>query len=181
MWRRLFFKKKKKKLYITHCKQITLFCKGGERRNKKARMSGGQVELGDWGWGAGEKSWESLCIAGRSNQSVLKEINPEYILEGLMLKFQYFGHLMRRTDSMEKTLMLAKIEGRQLLELAQIHVHRVSDAIQPSHPLLSPSPPTFSLSQHQGLFKWVTSSHQVAKILELQHQSSQWIFRTDFL
>ena len=56
-------------------------------------MSGGQVELGDWDWGAGEKSWESLCIAGRSNQSVLKEINPEYILEGLMLKFQYFGHL----------------------------------------------------------------------------------------
>ena len=72
---------------------------------------------------------------------------------------------------------------RQLPELAQTHVHRVSDVIQPSHPLSSPSPPAFSLSQHQGLFQWVSSSHQVAKLLEfqLQHQSFQWIFMTDFL
>ena len=49
--------------------------------------------------------------ARRSNQSILKEINPEYSLEGLMLKLQYFGHLMRRADSFEKTLMLEKIEG----------------------------------------------------------------------
>ena len=68
-------------------------------------------------------------------------------------------------------------------ELAQIHVHWVSDAIQPSHPLSPPSPPAFNLSQNQGLFKWVGSSHQVAKVLEfqLQHQSFLWIFRTDFL
>ena len=54
-------------------------------------------------------------IAGRSNQSILKEINPEYSLEGLMLKLKlpYFGHLMGRTDSLEKTLMLGKIEGRR--------------------------------------------------------------------
>ena len=53
--------------------------------------------------------------ARRSNQSILKEINPEYSLEGLMLKMklQYFGHLMQRTDSLEKTLMLVKIEGRR--------------------------------------------------------------------
>ena len=51
--------------------------------------------------------------AGRSNQSILKEINPEYSLEGLMLKLQYFGHLMQRTDSLEKNLMLGKIEGRR--------------------------------------------------------------------
>ena len=71
----------------------------------------------------------------------------------------------------------------QLLELAQTHVHYVSDVIQPSHPLSSPSPHTFSHSQHQSLFKWVSSSHQVAKVLEfqLQHQSFQWISRTDFL
>ena len=58
-----------------------------------------------------------------------------------------------------------------------------SDAIQPSHPLSSPSPPAFNLSQHQGLFKRVSSLHQVAKVLEfqLQHQSFQWIFRTEFL
>ena len=71
----------------------------------------------------------------------------------------------------------------QLLEFTQTHVHWVSDAIQPSHPLSPPSPPTFNLSQHQGFFKWVSSSHQVAKILEfqLQHQSFQWVFRMDFL
>ena len=70
----------------------------------------------------------------------------------------------------------------QLPELAQTHFHRVGDAIQPSHPLLPPSPPAFNLSQHHGLFKWVGSSHQVAKVLELQlqHQSFQWIFMIDF-
>ena len=69
----------------------------------------------------------------------------------------------------------------QLPKLAQTHVHRVGDAIQPSHSLLFPSPPVFNLSQHQGLFKWVSSSYQVAKVLELQfqHQSFQWIFRAD--
>ena len=70
----------------------------------------------------------------------------------------------------------------QLLELAQTYVHWVSDAIQTSHPLSPPSPPAFNLSQHQGLFQWVSSSYQVAKVLEFQpqHQSFQWIFRTDF-
>ena len=71
----------------------------------------------------------------------------------------------------------------QFPEPIQTHVHRVGDAIQSSHPLSSPSPPAFNLSQHQGLFKWGGSSHQVAKLLEfqLQHQSFQWIFKTDFL
>ena len=57
-----------------------------------------------------------LWIARRSNQSILKEINPEYSLEGLIpkLKLQYFGHLMQRVDSLEKTLMLVKIEGRRI-------------------------------------------------------------------
>ena len=70
----------------------------------------------------------------------------------------------------------------QYPELTQTHVHWVGDAIQPSHPLSSHSPPAFNLSQHQGLFKCVSCLHQVAKVLEfqLQHQS-QWIFRTDFL
>ena len=65
----------------------------------------------------------------------------------------------------------------------QAHGHRVSDAIQPSHPLSPSSPPARNLSQHQGLFQWVSSSHHVAKVLEfqLQHQYFQWIFRTDFL
>ena len=71
----------------------------------------------------------------------------------------------------------------QLPELTQIHVHRVGNAIQPSHFLLIPSPPAFNPSQHQGLFQWVTSSHRVANVLEfqLQHQSFQWTLRTDLL
>ena len=56
----------------------------------------------------------------------------------------------------------------QLPAFAQTHVHWVGDTIQPSHPLSSPSPPTFNLCQNQGLFKWVSSSHQVAKVLEFQ-------------
>ena len=67
------------------------------------------------------------------------------------------------------------------LESAQTHVHWAGDAIQPSHPLSSPSPPALNLSKHQGLFKWVSSSHQVIKLLEfqLQHQTFQWTPRTD--
>ena len=71
----------------------------------------------------------------------------------------------------------------QLPELAQTYVHQVGDAIWASHPLSSSSPPAFSLSQHQVLFQWVSSSHQVARVLELQpqHQSFQWIVRTDLI
>ena len=71
----------------------------------------------------------------------------------------------------------------QLEEFTQTHIHWVGDAIQPSHTLLPSSHSAFNLSQHQGLFQWVSSSHQLAKILEfqLQHRSFQWIFRTDFL
>ena len=146
--------------------------------------------------------------ARRSNQAILKEINPGISLEGMMLKLklQYFGHLMWRVDSLEKTLMLGEIGGRrkwgrqmmrwldgitdlmdvslnELPEFTQTHIHWVSDAIQPSHPRSSPSPPAPNLSQHQSLFQWVNSSHEVAKILEfqLQHQSFQWTPRTDLL
>ena len=71
----------------------------------------------------------------------------------------------------------------QLPEFTQTHVHWVPDVIRPSHPLSSSSPPAFNLFQHQGLFQWVSSSHQVAKMLEfqLQHQSFQWTPRTDLL
>ena len=78
---------------------------------------------------------------------------------------------------------LGLLVHHQRLELAQTHVHQVSDAIQPFHPLSSPSAPAFNLSQHQGLSQWVSSSHQLAKVLELQlyHQCFQWLFTTDFL
>ena len=70
-----------------------------------------------------------------------------------------------------------------LPEFTQTHVHWVGDAIQPSHPLSPPSPLVPNPSQHQGLFQWVSSSHQVAKVLEfqLQHQSFQWTPRTHLL
>ena len=71
----------------------------------------------------------------------------------------------------------------QLLEFTQTHVHGVGDAIQSSHPLLSPSPPVLNLPQHQGLFKWVSSSHQVAKELEFQcqHQSYDRVYFACFV
>ena len=77
--------------------------------------------------------------------------------------------------------MLGLPVHRQLPEPTQTHVHWVGDAIQLSYPLSSPSPPAFNLSQYQGLCKWVSASHQVAKVVEfqLQHQSFQWTPRTD--
>ena len=74
---------------------------------------------------------------------------------------------------------LSITNSRRLLKLS----HWVGDAIQPFYPLLSPFPPALNLSKHHNLFKWVSSSHQVAQILELQlqHQSFQWTFRVDFL
>ena len=103
-----------------------------------------------------------------SNQSILKEINPENSLEGLMLKLklQYFGHLMRRASvqfsSVAQLCLTLRLHGLQHARFScpppapgaySNSVHRVSDAIQSSHPLSSPSPPSFNLSQHQGLFR----------------------------
>ena len=68
-----------------------------------------------------------------------------------------------------------------LPEFAQTYVHWVGDAIHPSHPLSPPFPLALNLFQHQGLFQWVSTLHQVAEVLKLQHQSFQWIFRVDFL
>ena len=71
--------------------------------------------------------------------------------------------------------------SNQLPEFTQTHVHRVGDAIQPPHPLSSPSPPDPNPSQHQSLFQWVNSSHELAKVLEFQHQFFQRTPRTDLL
>ena len=87
------------------------------------------------------------------------------------------------SDSLQPHVLQHTRPPSLLLEFTETHVHWVGDAIQPSHPLSSPSPPSFSLSQHQGLIKLVSPSHQVAKVLEfqLQHQSFQWTLRTDLL
>ena len=187
-----------------------------------------------WGW---RRLLRIHWIAMRSNQSTLKKINPEYSLEGLMLKLQYFGYLMQGADSLEKNpdarkdwrqkekrvtenemvgwhhwlnghefeeapevgdgqgslaccspqglkesdmteqLNQTELKGVQhqaslsftiSLLLAQTHDHLASDAIQPSHSLSPSSLLALNLYQHQGLFQWVGSSNQVAKVLELQ-------------
>ena len=127
---------------------------------------------------------------GRSIHEIAKkrEQTPQYwiSLHGLHLVLHQFSSVSQSCPTLCDPTDCS-IPGfpahQQLLELAHTHAHPVSDAIQPSHPLSSPSPPTFNLSQHQDLLKWVNSSHQVAVGLEfqLQNQSFQWIFRTDFL
>ena len=101
-------------------------------------------------------------------------------LQVLFSSVQSFSHVQLFATPWTATHQVSV--RHQLQEFTQIHVYWVSDAIQPSHPLLSPSHPALNLSQHQDLFKWDSSLHQVAKILEfqLQHQSFQWIFRSDF-
>ena len=83
---------------------------------KKAQRSRIML-LNLWCW---RRLWRAPWRAGRSNQSILKEINPEYSLEGLMLKLQYFVYLMQRADSLKKTLMLGKIEDRKRRRLQRI-------------------------------------------------------------
>ena len=85
--------------------------------------------------------------------------------------------LLQHHSSKASILILNHPPASLSIPLWQIHVYWVSDAIEPSHPLSSPSPPAFNLSQHHGLFRWVSSSHQVAQVLEfqLQHQSSEKI------
>ena len=119
-----------------------------------------------------EKTLESPLDC-KESQPILKEVSPKYSLEGLMLKLK-LQYLMRRIDSLEKTLMLEKIEGgrkrgrhinsQSLLKLMFI---KVRDTIQLSHSLSPLSSPGLSFSHHQGLFQYVVSSHQVAKVLEL--------------
>ena len=145
--------------------------------------------------GSGEDSWRILWRARTSNQSGDEMIEWHHRLNGYELK-QILGNRVWTTlrknsvswpgsESLQfssvvqscPTLwdpMNCSTSGltvhHQLLDLTQAHVHRVSDDILPSHPLLSPSPPAPNPSQHQGLFQWINSSHQVAKILELQFQ-----------
>ena len=121
------------------------------------------------------------------SRSRVKGFADDHWVRGTLLTWTQFSSVqslshVRLCDPMDCSMPGLPVH-HQLPEFTQILVHWVGDAIQPSHPLSSPSPPAFNLSQHQGLFKWISSSHQVAKILEfqLQHQSFQWIFRTDFL
>ena len=151
----------------------TRYCTRPWRFSKKKKMRGqttSSLPTCCSEWSEGNRLWNKL-------------LQTQVRLMHRLLSVQFSHSVM--SDSLQP--MDCSTPGlpvhNQLLEFTETHVHWVGDAFQPSHPLLSPSLPTFSLSLHQGLFKWVSSSHQVAKILECQfhHQSFQWIFRTDFL
>ena len=118
--------------------------------------------------------WSSLCHTAASHQLSVLHISSVQFSSAAQ-------SCLPLCDSMNCSTPGLPVH-HQLPESIQTHVHWVGDAIQPSH-LLSPSPPALNLSQHQGLFQWVNSSHQVAKDLEfqLQHQSFQWTPRTDLL
>ena len=113
----------------------------------------------------------------------LNQMTPVSLSTNFSIQFSSFAQLCPTPcNPMECNTPVFPVH-HQSPELAQTRVHWLSDAIQPSHPLSSPSPPALNLSQHQGFFRWVSSSHQVAKVLEfqLQHQSFQWTPRTDLL
>ena len=112
---------------------------------------------------------------------------PTFNLSQHQVLYQWVSSLHQFRSVQSFSVQLFSMPGfpvyHQLPEFTQTHVHWVGDVIQPSHPLSSLCPPTFNLFHHQDLFKWVSSSHQVAKILEFQlkHQSFQWTLRTDLL
>ena len=154
-----------------------------------------------WAWLSPTGIWDMLCFMGtvlthknvclvltrsdflRIKKSANTHIASNFLKYHVRFSFSSVAQLcLTLCDPMNHSTPGLPVH-HQLPESTQTHVHWVDDAIQPSHPLSSPSPPALNLSQHQGLFKWVSSSHQVAKVLEfqLQHQSFQWIFRTDFL
>ena len=147
--------------------------------------------------------WSAACQASLSitnSCSLLKLMSIESVMPSnhlilcrpLLLPPSIFPESVQFSSVAQSCLTLCDPMNRStpglpvdhhLPEFTQTHVHRVSDAIQPSHPLSCPSPPAPNPSQHQGLIKWASYSRQVTKVLELQlqYQSFQWIFRTDFL
>ena len=125
------------------------------------------------------KTWSPMCLL-TLNLNVFWKTG---LWMGVSFQFSSVAQLcLMLYDPMDCSTPALPVH-HQLPEFTQIHVHWVGDAIQASHPLSSPSPPAFNFSQHQGLFQGVSSSHQVAKVLEfqLQHKSFQWIPRADFL
>ena len=121
---------------------------------------------------------------------IQSDITPDYFWKTIFflirICFNQFSSVTQACptlcDPMNRSMPGLPVHHK-LPEFTQTHAHRVGDAIQPSHPLLSPSPPAPNPSQHQSLFQRVNSSHEVAKVLEfqLQHQSFQWTPRTDLL
>jgi len=136
-----------------------------------------------WGIISHQSKWissQSLHILNAGED--VEEREPSYTVGRNVNWYSHYGKKCAQLSSVTQSYLTlcdpmdCSMSGfpvhHQLLEFIQTHVHWVGDAIQPSHSLLSPSPPTFNLSHHQGLFQWVNSLHQVAKVLELQHQKS---------
>ena len=145
-----------------------------------------QIQVGHstpWGLDAWERKENG---SGASNQPGGSSQQPSPVAlhgpecSGIFLMGDISSYLPTLSNPMDRSTQGLPVH-HQLPEVTQTHVHWVGDATQPSHPPSSPSPSAFNLSQHQGLFKRVSSSHQVAKVLEFQpqHQSFQWIPRTD--
>ena len=119
---------------------------------------------------------EEICYKKESHGNYGTKIyndQNENSMNGLTLTIKMISSVQFSCSTVSDSLQPHGLQHIRLpcpsptLELAQTHVHRVGDAVQPSHPLSSPSPPALNLSQHQGLFQWVSSFHQVAKVLEL--------------
>ena len=142
------------------------------------------------------QSWSDIVSTFLGFNEKLEWISPKDLYRPLLLHTVYEENILSKSSLFNSVTQLCPTlcdtmdcstpgfpVHHKLPELAQTHVHQVGDAIQPSHPLSSLSPPALNLSQHQGLFKWVSSSHQVAKVLEfqLQHQSFRWTSRTGVL
>ena len=134
----------------------------------------------------------TLTVASISTTILRKKVHVNYCRSNTNLKLSRESSYIQSSSVYQLCLTLSNSMEcntpgfpiqHQFLDLAQTHVHRVGDAIEPSHPLPSASPPAFNLSQHKGLFQWVSSSHHAAKVLEfqLQQESLKWIFRIDFL
>ena len=129
-------------------------------------------------WGSQGKNTEVVCHSLLQWTMFCQNSPPWPVCVGCVQFSSVTQLCLTHCDSMDCSMPGFSVH-HQLLKPTQTHVHRVDDVIQPSHPLLSPSSPALNLSQNQGLFKWVNSSHQVAKVLELQFQ--QWTFRTNIL
>ena len=149
----------------------------GAQTSLKDRYSSGK-SFAMWTVRRDRKRLHFMCIDQEfySNRAMLEAISMTFQFSSVARSY------LTLCDPMDCSMPGLPVHC-QLPEFTQTHVHWVGDAIQPSHPLSPLFPPAFNLSQHHGLFPWVSSSHQVAKVLEfqLQHQFFQWIFRTDFL
>ena len=134
----------------------------------------------DVAWCPLKRAWAELWNVWCSLPSVLQA--QVYVYKRIFSQFHSVTQLCPTLCNLVNCSTPGLSVHHQLPEFSQTHVHWVWDAIQPSLPVSSPSP-AFNLSQHQGLFLWLSSLHQVAKVLEfqLQYQPFQWIFRADFL